>query len=441
MKLLLCCSFVLLLLTAPVHSKTLYVPGNYPTIQQAIDAAVNGDTVLVDPGTYVENIDFMGKAITVASADGPTVTVIDGSQPSNPLYRSVAIFKSGEKSDSVLKGFTLTNGSGSIGYGGWFHGGGIFCYYASPTIIDNIIIKNATPAPGRGGGMNTYCCDDVTVAGCTFRENSAGYRGGGLANDQSGITLANCTFAENVAAHIGGGIYSFLSDLSVNSCTMSVNSGSDGGGMFNYSSNVTVGNSILWSNTPNEIVVYGSLNTEVLHCCIQGGWPGTGNVDADPLFVDPHDGDYHLTFPSPCKDAGCNTLPGGLPSEDFEGDPRIAYGTTDMGADEFYTHLYYTGDATPSGSVEVKFVGLPGTMPVGLFIGSGILDPSIPSMWGDWYLQFPIIGPVDLGSVPSPGGVLLISGTIPSSPPAPYSIPMQALIGAELTNLCVLEVM
>jgi hypothetical protein len=61
-------------------------------------------------------------------------------------------------------------------------------------------------------------------------------------------------------------------------------------------------------------------------------------------------------------------------------------------------------------------------------------------MWGDWYLAFPIIGPVDLGSITSPEGVLIIPGSIPASPPAPYSIPMQALIGAELTNLSVLEV-
>jgi hypothetical protein len=111
-----------------------------------------------------------------------------------------------------------------------------------------------------------------------------------------------------------------------------------------------------------------------------------------------------------------------------------------MGADEFYTDLYWTGDATPGGNVEIKLVGLPGTAPVGLGIGTGILDPHIPSMWGDWYLQFPIIGPVDLGSITSPEGVLIIPGTIPASPPPPYSLFMQALIGVELTNLSVLEV-
>ena len=85
-------------------------------------------------------------------------------------------------------------------------------------------------------------------------------------------------------------------------------------------------------------------------------------------------------------------------------------------------------------------MGLPGTSPVGLCIGMGVLDPPIPSMWGDWYLQFPIIGPIVLPSVIPAAGILILPGTIPSTPPPPYSIPMQALIGAELTNLSLLEI-
>jgi hypothetical protein len=70
----------------------------------------------------------------------------------------------------------------------------------------------------------------------------------------------------------------------------------------------------------------------------------------------------------------------------------------------------------------------------------GILEPHIPSIWGDWYLAFPIIGPFNLGTIPSPDGVLVLPGIVPRSPPPPYSIPLQALIGSELTNLCILEV-
>jgi len=78
---------------------TLNVPGDYATIQGAIDAAVNGDTVLVAPGTYVENIDFLVKAITVKSSSGAEATVIDGGNPPDPDFGSVVTFSNGEGVD------------------------------------------------------------------------------------------------------------------------------------------------------------------------------------------------------------------------------------------------------------------------------------------------------------------------------------------------------
>jgi hypothetical protein len=162
-------------------------------------------------------------------------------------------------------------------------------------------------------------------------------------------------------------------------------------------------------------------------------------IDADPLFADPGGQDFHLTFPSPCKDTGNNTAPS-LPCCDFESDPRAAHGTVDMGADEFHTHLYATGDAVPGGNAALNFIGLPGAAPVVLFLGAGLLDPPMPSKWGDWYLQFPVIGPLDLGAIPSPKGVLTLSGTVPTMPPPPNTIHLQALIGDALTNPCVLEI-
>ena len=89
---------------------TISVPLDFPTIQEAIDSAVDGDTVLVAPGTYVENINFWGKAITVTSEEGPEVTIVDGNQAG-----PVVTFTSGEGLTSVVTGFTLQNGRSSLG--------------------------------------------------------------------------------------------------------------------------------------------------------------------------------------------------------------------------------------------------------------------------------------------------------------------------------------
>jgi hypothetical protein len=243
--------------------------------------------------------------------------------------------------------------------------------------------------------------------------------------------MTGCTFLRNSADGYGGGYF----------CSKEVSA--------------IVTNSIFRDNDAAEgpeIGVYGSSTLEISYSDVEGGlasvftgssgdidW-GAGMIDADPLFLDMGLGDLHLTHDSPCRDSGDNSAVTEL--YDFEGDPRIAYGTVDMGADEFYTHLYVTGDKTPGGSIQGKFIGLPGTTPVGLFIGSDVLAFPLPTMWGEYWLQAPYILLGPLGAIPS-DGVLLLPTTLPGTIPAPYDVPMQALIGLNedsLTNLEVLEV-
>src|SRR5438093_5325639 len=112
----------LLILRLTAHTAraaTINVPAGQPTIQAAINAASNGDTVLVAPGTYRENINFMGKAVTVTSSGGPAVTTIDGSAAG-----SVVTFDTNEARSSLLSGFTITNGLG--GSSSSYSGGGIY---------------------------------------------------------------------------------------------------------------------------------------------------------------------------------------------------------------------------------------------------------------------------------------------------------------------------
>src|SRR5205814_7634056 len=98
-------SFTVTVVIGPV---TINVPAAQPTIQAGINAASNGDTVLVAPGTYYENINFMGKGITVTSSGGPSVTTINGGAAG-----SVVMFRTNEGRNSVLSGFTITSGDSS----------------------------------------------------------------------------------------------------------------------------------------------------------------------------------------------------------------------------------------------------------------------------------------------------------------------------------------
>ncbi len=128
--------------TAAAFAATVHVPLDYPTIQGAIDAASDGDVVLVAAGTYAENIDFNGKAITLTSEDGPQLSIIDGLEAG-----SVVTFESGEGEGSVLERFTICNGKSPLG-------GGIFCGGSAPLITNNVITQNMSP---RGSGI---CCKD-----------------------------------------------------------------------------------------------------------------------------------------------------------------------------------------------------------------------------------------------------------------------------------------
>ena len=175
-----------------------------------------------------------------------------------------------------------------------------------------------------------------------------------------------------------------------------------------------------------------------------GDWTGpiagdlgiNGNISGDPLFADSMEGDVHLRFDSPCRDSGDGTVPG-LPGKDWEGDPRIAGGGVDMGADEFHEHLYWTGAAAPGQGIALKIVGSPMEATL-LCVGTDVLDPPVATKYGDWCLKYPV-WPVSLGAVPWKG-VLEITARIPHTYPAPCEVPLQAFVRDGLTNLCILKI-
>jgi len=156
----------------------------------------------------------------------------------------------------------------------------------------------------------------------------------------SSATLDGFTITGGFSTY-GGGMYNNGSSPMVTNCTFSGNSADYGGGMENSSSSPTVTNSILWGDSPDEIYNSAVSSPSVTYSDIQGGYTGTGNINADPLFVDPdgpdnipgnEDDDYHLTAGSPCIDTGTSS---GAPDTDLEGKPRPQGAGYDMGVYEF----------------------------------------------------------------------------------------------------------
>jgi hypothetical protein len=181
--------------SAEARADTIRVPSDQGTIQAAINAAVHGDTVLVAPGTYRENIDFSGKGITITSEAGPAITIIDGNRNG-----TVVTFNSGEPTQSVLSGFTIQNGRS-------LDGGGIFIRLASPVIRNNIVMNNEASA---GGGISIVSASPI-ISSNTIRNNEAGCcggtGGGGIAiGGGSPQILGNVISDNSLLAAAGGGI-------------------------------------------------------------------------------------------------------------------------------------------------------------------------------------------------------------------------------------------
>jgi len=154
------------------------------------------------------------------------------------------------------------------------------------------------------------------VTSCTFSGNYANYFGGGMYNgNNSTPTVESCTFSGNAADGKGGGMYNSSSSPTVESCTFSGNSAYHGGGMYNSSSSPTVTNCLLWGDTGGEIVDDNSTPT-VTYSNVQGGYAGTGNINADPLFV----WNLRLAAGSPCIDAANGPA---APAYDQDGNPRV----------------------------------------------------------------------------------------------------------------------
>ena len=211
-------------------------------------------------------------------------------------------------------------------------GGGIYAF-VSPVALDRCTVS-ANRAREAGGGVYSNASDS-TMSRCTISDNRAGNQGGGIYCLSASPALTNCVISRNRAG-LGAGIFNAASSApELLHCTFNSNTASDqGGAVYSAGSSPVVINSILWGNSPDEIYVEGFASPRVTHSDIKGGYPGEGNIDADPMFL--RKGDYRLQASSPCLDRGDNNAPR-LPLTDKKGRARIINAMPDMGAFELTT--------------------------------------------------------------------------------------------------------
>jgi hypothetical protein len=318
------------------HAKLISIPKDYIKIQQGIDHAAKGDTVLVSPGTYFENINFRGKNIVVASnfvidhdLNNISKTIIDGSKAKYKDSASCVIFNSGESLSAVLEGFTITNGRGSfirypVNGTSYLHGGGIAITKASPTIKNNIIKNNGFITVYsilfNGGGIGINNNSNPKIVNNIIQFNKASFGAGISQWENSNATIKNNIICFNVGGHIEGGAGIGLdqskSIIENNTVVYNVAIGrgyySQGGGIAVWNVHPTsavqqLKNNLFWGNqqfSGNQIALItgtADAKVDVSYSDVEGGFTGNGNIDKDPLL---YGSNFLLTENSPCIDAG-----------------------------------------------------------------------------------------------------------------------------------------
>ncbi|MBT6713300.1 MAG: T9SS type A sorting domain-containing protein [Candidatus Marinimicrobia bacterium] len=390
----------------------------FASIQNGIIHAADGDTILVHPGEYFENINFLGKNIVVTSVMSDQVdenqiyqTIINGNNNGTTVT-----FENGEDSTAVLNGFAITGGSGTYFNDGLFNhqtnGGGILCLNSSPVLkkvnINENILNGFSQFNGAGiySYNSTFKLQESRISNNIL--NSAHSNGAAVYCLDSAPVITNVIINNNVQFEGNPNstiIYLDNTNLIVNNNTIYNNILYSGAGLARADNNshLSIKNSILWNNYPYNIV--GSLNDNnvdgeltISYSNLQSGldsisdenlnvnWLGE-NIDAIPLLIDPAGGDFNLHFGSPCIDSGD-------PSSSLDPDNSPA----DMGA------LYYdhSQDDNPTVTFTLNSLNLnTGTVEVWIennspiyggfqfnMTGIQVSDAVISDLYPDYYITY-----------------------------------------------------
>jgi hypothetical protein len=297
-------------------------------IQDAVDAALDGDEILVYPGTYTDTgaavVDMMGKAVWLHSSDGPETTIIDGEHG-----RRGIVCSTNETSGTVIEGFTIRRGSTvNLLRGSFNNGAGMLCYFSSPVLTNCVFTENNTVSSGHNGGGLAIHGGSPSLTDCVIDSNTSYTAGGGIyTREASSFSLTNCTITNNTAYYGGG---------------------DDGGGIYNLDSIANLQDTVVCGNTPDQI---------------SGEWTDNGgNFVSDTCSGDPTgaccvDTSCSIETSADCSAAGGTYLGDG---SSCSGDPCSAGNTTwtvddDGGAD--FDNIQSAVDAALDGDEILVYPG------------------------------------------------------------------------------------
>ncbi len=377
-------------LVTPAGALERLVPGQYTSIQQAIDASQDGDVVIVEPGTYYETIRFRGKAITVRASDLSSWRAVQKTEIKGwKTESSCVVFDQGETNASILDGFMLWAGRGSVVDSSFRAGGVILCVNSSPT-IRRCFITHGYASYGGGIAMLGTC--HARVTNCFITNNWAAKLGGGILIRRELTTPVGGPPAGRVPVSAAGEV--FLGDESTSdilaadsspaiiNCTIADNMVDDyGAAPYRYDvdcwdTEPVLLNTIIYGLGPSLLIADLSC---VSHCCIRemhlfqgdyesstaivdvaemvgsfGGAPGFVKMPAVSLMDELYGDEYHLDVTSPCANAG-SAAALEFVQRDIDGEPRLMGARIDIGADEVRPMLVVTtpwyDDVWVSGSV------------------------------------------------------------------------------------------
>ena len=404
-------SMPLCFLQAEAATITVGPAGDCTTIQEAVNAANEGDEVVVSPGVYVENVLMTGRNITLRSTDPDNAsvvetTIIDGNQAGTTLT-----LEGSETEDCVVEGLTIRNGldpdvggvqgnysmatirynriienrattfNGAIRHAngliqgnfisdnesGPTHGGGGIGH-CDATIIENVIVNNI--GHGKGGGIHD--CSGARVVSQNIIANNWAVNGGGIGG-ATGALIDNNMIYGNFASDTGGAISNCGNAQIVNNTFVHNQAAGSGGAIHGAVGDTAfIVNNIFYENSASQDEdIAASVSPE--YCCFSSQvLSGPGNIGGDPAFEDAANNDFHLTLASPCVDAG--RVFDGI-EVDYDAGPRPLAGLFpargdrsgyDIGADEFLsggryyylrTHISGEGRLDPLPGLNVYMAG------------------------------------------------------------------------------------